>query len=60
MPYKITKVSCKKCGETKCFKVRNTETKEVTAKCSSLENAQKQIRLLIAIDRGWKPKRTKS
>jgi hypothetical protein len=54
MPYKIKKTRCKDCGEA-CYKVINTETEQVTAKCSTLNNAKKQIKLLYGIERGWKP-----
>lgn len=56
MPYKIRKIKCKDCGETKCFKVYNNETKKVFAKCSTIENAKRQIRLLRGIENGWTPK----
>ena len=45
MPYIIKKVRGKP-----CYKVQNKYTKKVFAKCSSKENAQKQIRLLRAIE----------
>jgi hypothetical protein len=41
MPYAIRKMPNKK-----CYKVFNKNTKRVFAKCSSMENAQKQLRLL--------------
>jgi len=44
MPYKIRKVNNKS-----CYKVYNKKTKKVYAKCSTLENAKKQVRLLQAI-----------
>jgi len=59
MPYKIRKIKCLNCGETKCYKVYNPETKQVFAKCSTLENAKRQKRLLTAIDFGWKPNQKK-
>jgi len=44
MPYGIRKLSNKN-----CFKVFNKKTKKVFSKCSSLENAGKQLKLLRAI-----------
>lgn len=44
MPYKIRKVTRKP-----CYKVSNKKTKKVYAKCSTRENAKKQVRLLNAI-----------
>lgn len=41
MPYQIKKVS-----NAKCYKVINKDTKKIYSKCTSLENAKKQIRLL--------------
>lgn len=41
MPYAIRKMPNKK-----CYKVFNKNTKKVFAKCASMENAQKQLRLL--------------
>jgi len=45
MPYIIRKVYKKD-----CYKVMNKETKKVHAKCTTKEKAQKQLRLLHAID----------
>lgn len=45
MPYIIKKVRGKP-----CYRVQNKYTKKVFAKCSSEENAKKQIRLLRAIE----------
>ncbi len=45
MPYTIRKVSKKN-----CYKVMNRKTKRVFAKCSTKENAKKQMRLLNAIE----------
>jgi hypothetical protein len=45
MPYKIRKVSNKN-----CYKVINAKTKKVHAKCTSKKNAEKQVRLLKALD----------
>lgn len=44
MPYTIRKVSRKK-----CYRIRNRNTKRVFSKCSTKENAKKQLRLLRAI-----------
>ena len=39
-----------------CYRVYNKRTKKVFSKCSSLENAKKQMRLLNAIEYGnFKP-----
>lgn len=43
MPYKIRKVNKKS-----CYKVYNTKTKKIYAKCSTLKNAKSQLRLLRA------------
>jgi len=45
MPYIIEKVRGKK-----CWSVKNRNTKKIFSKCSSKENAKKQIRLLRAIE----------
>jgi hypothetical protein len=45
MPYIIKKVRGKP-----CYRVQNKYTKKVFAKCSTEENAKKQIRLLRAIE----------
>jgi hypothetical protein len=45
MPYKIRKVRNKS-----CYKVYKPKTRKVFAKCSTLENARKQVRLLTAIE----------
>lgn len=50
MPYIIRHV-----GE--CFKVVNTETGRVHAKCATLENAKKQIRFLMGLEHGLVSKR---
>lgn len=44
MPYQSRKVPKKK-----CYRVTNRKTKRVFAKCSTKENAKKQLRLLRAI-----------
>ena len=45
MPYTVRKVRGKP-----CFKVYNKKSKRVYSKCASRENAQKQLRLLRAIE----------
>jgi len=51
MPYALRKMP-----NQDCFRVYNRRTKKVYAKCSSLINAQRQIRLLTAIEYGnFKP-----
>ena len=44
MPYSIRKVRNKS-----CYKVYNSKTKRVYAKCSKLVDARKQLRLLRAV-----------
>jgi hypothetical protein len=45
MPYTLRKVKGKS-----CYRIQNKYTKKVFAKCSTLENAKKQLRLLRAIE----------
>ena len=45
MPYKTRKVRNKP-----CYKVYNAKTKKVFAKCTTKEQAQKQMRLLRGIE----------
>jgi hypothetical protein len=45
MPYKTRKVANKR-----CYRVYNAKTRRVFAKCATAENAQKQLRLLRAIE----------
>lgn len=47
MPYKLRKMP-----KRPCYRVYNKRTKKVFSKCSSLENAKKQMRLLNAIKYG--------
>lgn len=56
MPYDTRKVRGKN-----CFKVYNKKTKKVYSRCATKENAQKQIRLLRAIDnnKNFVPNRNK-
>ena len=44
MPYAIRKVRSKS-----CYRVYNTKNRRVTAKCTTLRSAKKQVRLLNAI-----------
>lgn len=53
MPYTIRKVRNKD-----CYKVVNKINNRIHAKCSTLENAKKQKRLLDAIEYGFKPNRS--
>lgn len=55
MPYTVRKVRGKS-----CFKVYNKKSKRVYSKCTSRENAQKQVRLLRAIEynKNFVPRRT--
>lgn len=51
MPYMLRKMP-----KQSCYRVYNKRTKKVFSKCSSLENAKKQMRLLNAIEYGnFKP-----
>jgi hypothetical protein len=52
MPYKIRKLPNKD-----LYRVYNTETKEVKARGTTLEKARAMVRLLNAVDHGWKPSR---
>jgi len=45
MPFKTRKVANKS-----CYRVYNAKTRRVFAKCATAENAQKQLRLLRAIE----------
>lgn len=45
MPYKVRKVRNKD-----CYKVKNVETQQVMANCSSREKAYAQVKLLEQID----------
>jgi hypothetical protein len=49
MPYQSRKVRGKD-----CYRVINKRTKKVFAKCSTLENSKKQMRLLRAIENNKK------
>lgn len=46
MPYAIKKVR-----NLECYKVYNRETRKVYAKCSTWENAERQMRLLHMVER---------
>jgi hypothetical protein len=52
MPYVIRKIRNKD-----CYSVKNKITKKIHAKCSTKINAQKQVRLLLAIEYGFKLKK---
>lgn len=56
MPYKTRKVRGKP-----CYRVTNKDNKKVFAKCSTKENAKKQMKLLRAIqfNKNFKPIRTR-
>lgn len=45
MPYFIRKVAGKK-----CYRVTNKKTKKIFAKCSTMKKANRQLRLLRAIE----------
>jgi len=45
MPYTVRKVRNKP-----CYRVSNKRTKKVYAKCSTKENAKKQVKLLRAVE----------
>lgn len=47
MPYQIRKVRNKE-----CYKVINTLTKEVSAKCTTRSKAESQVKLLLGIEHG--------
>lgn len=49
MPFKIRKVN-----KQDCYKVYNPKTKKVYAKCTTRDKAEKQIRLLNAIEKNPK------
>jgi hypothetical protein len=53
MPLIIRKVRNKN-----CYKVMNKTTGVVHSKCTSLENATAQKKLIYAVDHGWKPNPT--
>jgi hypothetical protein len=52
MPIMIRKLPNKN-----CYRVYNSNTKMIHSKCTTLENAKKQQRLINAVDNGWKPTR---
>ena len=54
MPYAIRKVANKN-----CYKVINTQTKTVSAKCTTLAKAKKQMRLLYGLEHGMKLRKRK-
>ena len=51
MPFEIRKLP-----NRNCYRIRNSKTGQIHAKCSSYENAQAQLRLLRGIEYGnFKP-----
>ena len=46
MPFEIRKVRGKP-----CYKVINKDTGQIHSKCSTLENAKKQVKIMYASDR---------
>ena len=50
MPYKIVKQR-----NRSCYAVVNLETKHRHSKCTSMDKAKRQLRLLNAIEHGWTP-----
>jgi hypothetical protein len=50
MPYKVRKLPNKD-----LYRVYNTETKEIKAYGTTLEKAKAMVRLLNAVNHGWKP-----
>lgn len=52
MPYKIRKLPNKD-----LYRVYNTETREIKAKGTTLEKAHALVRLLNAVNHGWRPSR---
>ncbi len=51
MPYQIRKLP-----NRNCFRVKNTETGRIYSECTSRKKAEAQVKLLRAIDHGFKPK----
>lgn len=45
MPYQVRKVNNKE-----CYQVKNKETGEVTAKCTTRKKAEAQVRILHSFD----------
>jgi len=54
MPYSIRKVRNKD-----CFRVRNKKTRRISAFCTTMEKAKKQIRWLHAIEHSPNLKKTR-
>jgi hypothetical protein len=50
MPYTIRKMP-----NRNCYRVRNLDTGRVMSDCTSRAKAEAQVRLLHAIDHGYKP-----
>jgi hypothetical protein len=53
MPYTIT-------SSGKCWSVVNTETGAIKSKCTTYENAKRQIRLLYALHSKSRPRKSRS
>jgi hypothetical protein len=52
MPYSIRKLP-----RQDLYRVRNTETGDIKANATTKEKAEAMVRLLNAVNRGWKPSR---
>lgn len=55
MPYTIRKMP-----NRNCYRVRNLRTGRVMSDCTSRAKAEAQVRLMHAIDHGFKPRRRSS
>ncbi len=44
----------RKVRDKNCYQVKNSDTGEIKAKCTTQRNAEKQVKLLLAIDHGFK------
>lgn len=58
MPYFMRLKPGPKKGTKKCYQVVNKQNRKF-AKCTTKRRASKQLRLLRAIETGWKPTRTR-
>lgn len=50
MPYTIRKVRGRN-----CYRVKNQKSKRIMAKCTTLNRAKRQVRLLYGLENGLKP-----
>lgn len=50
-------IAVRKMPNLNCYRVYNKDTKVIHSKCTTLDKAKKQQRLLNAIDHNWKPTR---